>query len=413
MSLWPPCPLLALGGLLALGASGCEPPPVFATQDRRQSTASSRLEGQLLVTGPARGDAIVFLFDAARPPPPLGTGRPVSFGVVPAAELYGPSLGAPAALGPFTAPFTFSLVPPGSYLVRGFIDADGCLAAPVPGCRPGDFNPWLSVTSEPNKGDVGGAAVDLGTSRLRVIPVDAAAPTTHVTVSFRQDRDPRLSTQVPFDRPAFRVNGTPTFDATPGAIKLIELVPAAMTQAPVDQREPVFMAQYVDDDGDGRPDDQDGDGKPDIWPKVFVRKLHDSPPYLLDENDLDRNGIPDPPGPHTVDYAYRDGPPDGLPDFVVLAAKVISDEALAALAASGGAPVRLARLPLALGARAFDVKDPRAPRELKTVPRGRYAITVMQFTGQTWRVPNEQSPLVEGALGVRPVESQGFVLEVP
>ena len=49
---------------------------------------------------------------------------------------------------------------------------------------------------------------------------------------------------------------------------------------------------------------------------------------------------------------------------------------------------------------------------LKSVPPGRYAITLVQFTGQTWRVPNELQPAVADATGLPAFESQAFVFEV-
>ena len=61
--------------------------------------------------------------------------------------------------GPFTAPYTFSSVPAGEYLVRGFIDSDTCVTGSTP-CHGSDFIPWYTVTGEPNAGDLGGAAVD-------------------------------------------------------------------------------------------------------------------------------------------------------------------------------------------------------------------------------------------------------------
>jgi hypothetical protein len=47
------------------------------------------------------------------------------------------------------------------------------------------------------------------------------------------------------------------------------------------------------------------------------------------------------------------------------------------------------------------------------VPPGRYALTLVQFTGQTWRVPNELSPPLAQEDGLPAVESQSFVLDVP
>jgi len=75
--------------------------------------------------------------------------------------------------------------------------------------------------------------------------------------------------------------------------------------------------------------------------------------------------------------------------------------------------VPIAQLPLLIAPMAYDVSDPARPAVLKRVPPGRYAITVIQFTGQTWRVPNELAPALAADRGFREVASQGFVLEVP
>ncbi|MGZ3459198.1 MAG: hypothetical protein ACXU86_11925, partial [Archangium sp.] len=158
--------------LAAMLATGCEPPPVVPTADRRQHQQLSRIEGEVVVQSRARGNAIILLYDAGHPPPPQGAGRPVSFTVIPAEQLFGPA--DPDSSGPFTAPFTFSLVAPGHYLLRGFIDADTCGTGAQP-CHTPDFIPWYDVTGEPNAGDVGGAAVDAVTQAPRVVEV-AAGP---------------------------------------------------------------------------------------------------------------------------------------------------------------------------------------------------------------------------------------------
>ena len=45
-------------------------------------------------------------------------------------------------------------------------------------------------------------------------------------------------------------------------------------------------------------------------------------------------------------------------------------------------------------------------------PAGRYAITLVEFTGQTWRVPNELGPAYAEALSFTPVQSQAAVVVV-
>jgi hypothetical protein len=52
------------------------------------------------------------------------------------------------------------------------------------------------------------------------------------------------------------------------------------------------------------------------------------------------------------------------------------------------------------------------PVPLKTLPRGRYAIILMSFTGQTWRVPNELAPGVAEAAGLPVVPGQDFYIDL-
>ena len=47
------------------------------------------------------------------------------------------------------------------------------------------------------------------------------------------------------------------------------------------------------------------------------------------------------------------------------------------------------------------------------MPSGRYAIDIIQFTGQTWRVPNELQLGVAKVVGFTEQTSQGFFLQVP
>jgi hypothetical protein len=395
---------LALTTLLGLG---CEPPPVVPTADRRQNAQTSRLEGTVLVQGRARGNAVVFLYDADRPPPPQGSGRPVTFTVIPREQLFGAA--ALEESGPFIAPFSFSLVPAGRYTVRGFIDADTCHTGAQP-CHAADFIPWYDVTAQPNAGDVGGAAVDAN-RQPRVLEVAAREDgtlnaVTGVTVSFSD----AVST-VPLDRPAFRVEGTARLEPS-GGTKLLTLKPEPIQDGVMDVRPPGFLVRYVDDNNDGVPD-LDSAGKRAVWPRVLVRKLAPAP-SLADENDLDRNGVLDAQG---EDYVHLDNSQDGQPDLVVLRAGLVTDPLYAALNNQDGTPRMTAaivpELTLAVIPQAVDARDPRAPAALKTLPSGRYSVTLVQPTGQTWRVPNELTPALATPLGLPRVESQAFFLEVP
>jgi hypothetical protein len=399
---------LTLSTLLVLG---CEPPAVVPTEDQTQKTVTARIEGNVVVQGPARGNAVVFLYDALRPPPPQGTGRPVSFTIVPMEDIFRSELDT-TANGPFTAPFSFPLVPPGRYLLRGFIDTDTCRAGAQPCHRP-DFIPWFNVTAEPNLGDVGGAAVDPSTLIPREVEVSldkngVPMPVLGVSVSFSS------TALVRADRPAFEVLSPSRFE--PGtANKLLRLRVRPISEGVVDLRSPIFLVRFVDENPrDGRPDDANRDGAPDLWPRVVVRKLAEN--SLTDENDLDNNGVLDETG---VDYPHANAPQDGLPDLVVLASGVVPDAFLPALTDEQGNPkmdavVATPELNVAVRALAFDARNPTAPPEpLRAMPPGRYAVIVIQSTGQVWRVPNELTPGVAEPRGLPSLESQSFVVEVP
>lgn len=359
-------PTLKTGALLLLCAA-CEPPPVHPTSDYRQNLRTSRIEGEVVATTRARGNAVLFLYHEARPPPPAGSGRPISFAVVPGERLFAGA--AEGGGGPFASPFTFSLVPPGRYLIRAFLD-------------PGeDFLPWYGVTAEPNAGDVGGAAVDALTRKSRVLEIAEGAllPVQGVAVSISEPAT------FGFDRPVFSVS-PPSLSFTPsGGAKLLELSTLAIDQEVVHQRSPVFLARYADEDGDGRPEDRDGDGSPDLWPKVVVRKLAGPTRPLQEEN-------------------------------VVLAAGLDPTEILPLLTEGGQpkmTPVPLTRLKVMVKPLALDVSNPSAPSPLSQVPSGLYGVVLVQFTGQTWRVPNELSPTIAPSLGLPPVKSQAFAIQVP
>ncbi|WP_426754510.1 hypothetical protein [Myxococcus sp. Y35] len=399
---------LVLASVLGLG---CEAPPVVPTADVRQNTRTARIDGNLVVQSRARGNAVVFLYDAERPPPPQGTGRPIAFSVVPAEQLFGPALAGDAA-GPFVAPISFSLVPPGRYTLRGFIDAESCGPEAGAPCRRPDFNPWYGVTGEPNAGDVGGAAVDPTTGMPLTLEVVADAngqpqPLTGVTVSFSD------TARVPRDRPTFQVVQG---DALMGSTrKELRLQPLVIHDGAMDQRPDGFAVSYVDANRDGVPDDANGDGVPELWPRVVVRKLADDGSNLVDENDLDRDGVPDAVG---VDYVRADtGAVDALPDVVVLAAELVPDGPIAALTDENGNPrmegAIVPELQVVVHPQALDARVPENPVPLQALPRGRYAVVLIQPSGQTWRVPNELAPALAQGLGLPAVESQAFYLEVP
>lgn len=386
---------------LAILFTACEPPPVVAGADKRQSGGQNgRIEGSVVVNSIARGKIVLFLYDAARPPPPAGTGRPLTFTVVSRDSIFGAASDGDA--GPFTAPFAFSLVAPGRYLIRGFIDNND------------DFIPWYGVTADTTAGDVGGAAIDPVTRLSRVIEVGATEagapiPALDVPVSFAD------TARLPFDRPIFSVVGGAESVTVGAPATVIELQATPVVEGVMQQASPAFLLRFVDDNNDGMPDDANGDGVPDLWPRVVVRKIAAEKSPLFDENDLDKNGIVDPESDLTHDYERMDGTTDGKPDVVVLAAGFDPTEYAMQLVDAMGrvkqTPTPVPRLRLVIRPRAFDASNPLAPQPLRTVPVGDYAITVIQQTGQTWRVPNELAPGIADVLNLPIIASQSFVVQ--
>ncbi len=391
--------LLSLSLLLIVG---CEAPAVFPGTDKRQNTDSGRIEGKVIVNTATRGRIILFLYAAERPPPPIGTGRPITFTVVSRDAVFGSAI--ENDVGPFTAPFAFSLVAPGRYLIRGFIDSNE------------DFIPWYGATADTTEGDVGGAYVDPATRASRIVEVGVTEeghpiPALDVPVSFSD------AAKLPIDRPIFSVTGGIDSVTVSGTPQIIELQATPIDEGVMNQPTPAFMVRFVDDNNDGVPDDANGDGIPEVWPRVIVRKIQAEGIALIDENDLDKNGIVDPKNEVSRSYVHMDGTDDEQPDVVVLAAgfdvSALASQLVDSMGRVKPTPILVPKLRLVLRPLALDVSTPSAPQPLRAAPIGRYAITVIQLTGQTWRVPNELGLEGEEAIpGLPLVASQKFVVQV-
>ncbi|MFL5321924.1 MAG: hypothetical protein ACJ790_19845 [Myxococcaceae bacterium] len=398
---------MRFAALIFLLLAACDVPPVKPSADLRQQTSSSRIEGNVVLTTKARGNVVVFLFDASRPPPPAGTGRPLSFTVISEDTLFHGA--AAGSSGPFTAPFAFSLVNEGTYLLRGFLDRDTCASGATP-CKPSDFVPWYGVTGEPNAGDVGGAQVDALTLATQTVTIakdehGELNSIDNVTVSFAD------SATVPVDRPAFIVASS----VPAGPITKLTLQSKPIDEGAIHEAKPAFLVRLVDDNADGVPDDANADGVPDIWPRVFLRKISPLVPSgLVDENDLDRDGVLDETGVH---YTHADGTDDDTPDAVVLAAGIDPTPFLPLLFDNTGvpsfAPIPANELTVIVQPRAFDAANRSQLVPLKSIPAGDYSVTILQFTGQTWRLPNELEPSVAPGVGLPSVDGQDFFFTEP
>jgi uncharacterized protein (DUF2141 family) len=318
------------------------------------------ISGELSLVGvsPPEGDftVVVLAFLESDPPPPAGFGRPRASALV----------RKPAFAGGTTAPYALAGLPSGRYLVRAFLDADD------------DFTPWFDILNQPDAGDIGGA--HLGAGPRGPVPVavvvDAlAGPTTDVAVTLSR------SLTVPVDRPVFEFAAAEprlSVAAGPGRIAL----DARTTASSVLTAEGRFLIQWLDRDGDGVADDVNGDGRPDVSPIVVAERL-------------------DPEDPEGLRLATPRAAVFGIVDPTQLAGTgfpVFDPTATSSVAIVDRLEVILP--PLAV--------DPARPVDPFPTPPGRYRVTLIASTGQTWTVPNELSR----ALGDPSAASQSVVLTV-
>lgn len=291
-------------------------------------------EVRLFVPPPA-GDyqVVVLAFDAARPPPPLGSGRPVTSTVVPRSAFSAASI----------APYRLSGLPTGRYEVRAFLDADD------------DLTPWFDTLNQPDRGDVGGGHVDLPAGTLAEVVVDAlGGPSNAIDVSIIAPLTFRT------DRPVFALEPEePVLDPSSGPLSVV--LRAISETSDVITQDGVFPVQWVDLDHDGLADDRSGDGQPDVFPLVVAE--------LLDVGD------------------ERGLTPSASSIRILGSASPTQFVSLGFPASDPG------RIDAVVEARSMNVVFPPwaldgAGRQVPP-PDGRYRVTVVNAAGQTWSVPNE------------------------
>ncbi len=282
----------------------------------------------------AGGNAVILLFREDDPPPPEGTGSPVNFIVVPESRLFreGSQGG-----GLFAAPFVIPTVPSGRYTVRGFLDADK------------DFRPTIDLLAQPTAGDVGGAHVDPTTREILTVEVAQDRVTPQVTVT--------LALPIPAERPAFAITSTPGFTVPFAAPETLVIEAHAIDTTDIHMSPACtrFLVSYVDENGDGVPDDQNGDHLPDVYPRVVLRQRG-----------------------RTADQTS-----------ILIPAIINPLPFLDALSTAPYVPTSTLELiipPVAVERGATDTLLP-------AIPPGEYETIVISGTGQTWQVPNDLARL--------------------
>ncbi|MCK6544414.1 hypothetical protein L6R52_00960 [Myxococcota bacterium] len=288
---------------------------------------------QLLVPAP-EGDfsVVVLAFDRNRPPPPLGSARPVASAIVGKAAFSGGAM----------ASYTLAGLATGTYHVRAYLDADD------------DFVPWFDTMNQPDRGDVGGG--HLGAAGLADVAVDALAGA--VTGKDVQIVPPLAFTT---DRPAFYFQdpASPVLDLSGGPVSV--LLRTLESQNDVLRQFGVFSAQWLDLDADGIADDRNADGVPEVFPIVIAQLLDPDDPTgaRLASPEVRVPGIVSP-----LQFADR-GFPLGDPTAV---STVVTTSTLTVVFPPIG----------------LDEASNRV-----TPPAGRYRVTVINARGQTWSIPNE------------------------
>ncbi len=336
---------------------------------------ANTLAGELVVSGvDVPGNAYVLLYDAADPPPPAGTGRPVNFAAVPLEQFTGDGVGLQAA------PWQIPGVPDGAWLVTALVDQDL------------NFHPLIGTNSGATCGDVVGAHLaDAVSGEVATVTVSGGELLDDVTVV--------AASKLPVQRPVFtssaltvsRTETEPqlvTLSASPVAVAYSETV-AIQLDGPYDGVDPcltAFLVEVLDADGDGAPDPHPTEayaaqGLLDIWPRIYLSFLEA------------------PPG-----ESYSAELPI-YPDFVVSGQVGVNT------------PVLLTSLNLLYVPAALHTTGVGTASESEStltggqVPTGSWAISVISSTGQTWTVPNEAAGGVSLSADFDPA-SQGVALVV-
>jgi hypothetical protein len=331
--------------LAVVAALACEKPGVAPGLDQPCDggvcSAPGVIQGSLVYSGTARGDAILLLFDTQSLPPPDGTGSSAAaVARIPSATLFANAAG---SIGPFSAPFVFTQVPAGrSYQVRAFLDV----------AVPPDFDPFFDFTQQPRAGaPVGGyGALVNGVPKLVAIPVAQGQVVTGINVALTQT--------LPYDPPSFVIaGGSQVIDVSIDQPVRLQLQIAKLSSKNASFANAHFGLE-LDLDAQGNRQSTAGDGLDDVFPRVFLRQL----------KKLDGTGV-------------------AAADAAIVPCRAIGVPVLPALLtlAPGAAPIARDTLDVFVAPLAVSGAD-LSP--LPRIPAGVYQVIVIEKSGQVWTLPN-------------------------
>ena len=365
-------------GLLALLGAGCtwEAPIMEADEAPTNVITGTVVVNASSVTGPT----MVLLYDAADPPPPEGTGRPVNLATIPAADFSG-------GAGVQSAPFALTGVPDGTWLVTALMDHDQ------------DFHPLIDATAGATCGDMLGAYLaDITTGDLGVVTVAGGQLADGVTVA--------VGSEMPLERPAFVITDdavdrtgedssltltSTNVSATDGqGWDVLELtgpmdVESAYAGGAYDPCDVSFAIYVPDDDGagDGNPHPNAAyaaEGFIEAWPRVYLQYLGDGSVQLGEGESYTAEAV----------WASQVDALTAIARYGFTWEQVLAS---VGLSFNMIAPILEFELYLPPVALHTDADGTETVVQGANVPAGSWAVTVVSITGQTWTLPNTLSSL--------------------
>ncbi len=350
----------ALLGLVWAAGCAWEPPLVLDSAD-----VNGVIRGTVNIVGPdVPANVFLLLYDATNPGPPAGLGSPVNFTAIPSSAFE------TSPLGSWSAPFALTAIPGGTYLISALHDTDD------------DFHPFVDIRGGSTCGDWGGAHVGW---------LDEAGGPATTTLTLEDDDlldgvPVVVQVQVPLERPAFVVldeSSAPARDSVSVTVDgSIVLSSTAVDVAKLDGGR--FQLGPVQDPTNRQPCAV-------AFPFVPLLSTSETGETVLDGFEPPRvifrelwADWPEDPPADFVPHVFQ-----GIVDFDTraLSLQLLADTSrppetteLSVKVSSDG----LATLPFA--------SAPSVP--FSELPRGPYAVTVINAAGQTWTVPNVDGGLL-------------------